>query len=346
MIHLTQTVQKGGCAAKVAASELREILSQVRFPPADENLLIDGGLFDDAAIYKINEELAMVQTLDFFTPIVDTPKLFGAIAAANAISDVYAMGGTPKIAMGILAFPLAAMDNAVIVDVMQGACDLLSQANVSLVGGHSIDDDSLKFGLSVTGYVHPQQIWSNATAQAGDALILTKALGTGTLTAGLKRQDYSESDIEPAIQSMMTCNAINDLLTHAQQSAIHGATDITGFGLVGHAMQMAQASAVSFTISFHRLPVLDLAFASLEKGYLTKAHRTNFEYARDCTVIHSDIGHIDKLIVFDPQTSGGLLLSVAANQAESIVTSLRARFHAADIIGNVTDERDVAVIVE
>ncbi len=248
--------------------------------------------------------------------------------------------------MSILAFPLATMDNAVIVDVLQGACDLLSQANVSLVGGHSIDDDSLKFGLSVTGYVHPRQIWSNATAQAGDALILTKALGTGTLTAGLKRQVYSESDIEPAIQSMMTCNAINDLLTPAQQSAIHSATDITGFGLLGHAMQMAQASAVSLIISFHRLPVLDLAFASLKKGYLTKAHRTNFEYVRDCTVIHSDIGNIDKLIVFDPQTSGGLLLSAAAHQAESIVSSLRTRFHAAEIIGKVTDQRDVAVIVE
>src|SRR5262249_46419349 len=155
-------VQKGGCAAKVAASELRAILSQVRFPKNPPELLVDGSLFDDAAIYKISDELALVQTLDFFTPIVDTPKIFGKVAAANALSDVYAMGGIPKTAMAILAFPLISMESAVVVEVLQGAADLLSEAGVGLVGGHSIDDDTLKFGLSVTGHVHPDRIWSNA----------------------------------------------------------------------------------------------------------------------------------------------------------------------------------------
>ena len=183
-MRLTKTVQKGGCAAKVAAVELRKILSQVQFPPTDKNVLVDGGLFDDAAIYKVSNDVALVQTLDFFTPIVDTPNVFGKIAAANALSDVYAMGGEPKTAMAILAFPMATLESHIASEVLQGACDVMKEANVSLVGGHSIDDDTLKFGLSVTGFVHPERIWSNAKAKVGDVLILTKALGTGTLTAG------------------------------------------------------------------------------------------------------------------------------------------------------------------
>ncbi len=346
MIQLTQTVQKGGCAAKVAATTLHSILSRVKFPPKDSNLLIDGGLFDDAAIYQINENLAMVQTLDFFTPIVDTPQLFGAIAAANAISDVYAMGGTPKTAMGILAFPLATMEDAVIVEVMQGACDLLTAAKVNLVGGHSIDDDSLKFGLSVTGYVHPQQIWSNATAQHDDVLILTKALGTGTLTAGLKRQVYHESDIQSAIDSMIQHNAILDLLDPHLATAIHSATDITGFGLLGHALQMAKASNVSLHFNFQQLPIFDLAFASLERGFLTKAHRTNAEYTRESVSLHPAIRDHEKLILFDPQTSGGLLLSVAANLAESILERLQTRFQAACIIGKVVTSTSMTIIID
>ena len=346
MIRLTQTVQKGGCAAKIAARELRNILSQVQFPESDGDLLVDGRSFDDAAIYKISDTLAIVQTLDFFTPIVDTPKTFGAIAAANAISDVYAMGGIPKTAMGILAFPLAAMDSMVIVELMQGACDVLSEVNVSLVGGHSIDDDSLKFGLSVTGYVHPHHIWSNTKARVGDTLVLTKPIGTGTLTAGLKRNKYSESDIQSALQSMMKCNAVLDLLSTSQAAAIHSATDITGFGLVGHAMQMAKSSAVSFYIKFRCVPVFDLAFTSLEKGFLTKAHRTNSVYTHDSMRIHPSISETEKLILFDPQTSGGLLLSVVPEKADSILSSLRNSFHSANIIGRVIAEESASIIVE
>ena len=186
-IRLTQTVQKGGCAAKVSALELRKILAHVKFPNRPRELLIDGSTFDDAAVYKINSELALVQTLDFFTPIVDTPRIFGRIAAANALSDVYAMGGKPITALAILAFPLATLGQTIIVDVLQGATDTVGESKASLVGGHTIDDDTLKFGLSVTGFVHPDRIWSNAGAKPGDVLILTKPLGTGSLTAALKR---------------------------------------------------------------------------------------------------------------------------------------------------------------
>jgi selenide,water dikinase len=333
-IALTQTVQKGGCAAKVAASELRRILKQVAFPPAHPELLIDGRLFDDAAIYQVSPELALVQTLDFFTPIVDTPRRFGAVAAANALSDVYAMGGRPKTAMGILAFPLATMPAEVVVEVLQGASDKIREAGANFVGGHSIDDDTLKFGLSVTGFVNPRNVWSNAGAKPGDHLILTKPLGTGTLTAGLKRREWSETDIDEAIESMTLLNRAIDFLSEAQMSAVHAATDITGFGLSGHAMQMAKASEVHFRIQASSLPVFARAMESLERGFLTKAHRSNAEYTQD-SVNRGSLSSLMAHLTNDPQTSGGLLLAVDPKHSDSIIESLRPAFPAAVRIGVV-----------
>jgi selenide,water dikinase len=241
-IRLTQTVQKGGCAAKVSATELRQILGRVRFPPQSKDILVDGSLMDDAAIVKINSEIALVQTLDFFTPIVDSPYLFGQIASANALSDVYAMGGIPHTTMAVLAFPLATMSQEVIAAVLQGACDKIGEAGASLVGGHSIDDDTLKFGLSVTGYVHPEKVWSNSKAQIGDHLILTKAIGTGTATAALKRSEVSEKEIQLELTSMAQLNNVISFFDQNELAAIHGGTDITGFGLSGHLIQLARAS--------------------------------------------------------------------------------------------------------
>lgn len=344
-IALTQTVQKGGCAAKVAASELRRILQQVKFPQAHPALLVDGGLFDDAAIYKVTEDIAMVQTLDFFTPIVDTPRLFGEIAAANALSDVYAMGGKPKTALGILAFPVVTMPDSVIVDVMQGASDKIAEADANFVGGHSIDDDTLKFGLSVTGFVHPQHIWSNAGAKPGDHLILTKPLGTGTMTASLKRQESREEDIMEALQSMATLNNAVDYLTPVLKKYIHAATDITGFGLSGHSMQMAKASQVSLKIQSQKLPRFGKALHFLEKSFLTKAHRTNAQYTEQDVNV-SSLDPLHKLLIHDPQTSGGLLLSVSAEVSGEVVQSLRAKFKSAEIIGEVLPRQDKAVIFE
>jgi len=344
-IALTQTVHKGGCAAKVAASELRKILRQVKFPAAHSALLVDGGLFDDAAIYKVTDEIALVQTLDFFTPIVDTPKLFGEIAAANALSDVYAMGGRPKTAMGILAFPIATMSEQVIVDVMQGASDKIAEADANFVGGHSIDDDTLKFGLSLTGFVHPQKVWSNAGARAGDHLILTKPLGTGTMTASLKRQESTESDIAEALHSMAMVNNAVDYLTPQMTGHIHAATDITGFGLSGHAMQMAQASRVSLRVKTERLPRFAKALHFLEKGFLTKAHRTNAQYT-ESQIDAEKLDSLHKLLIHDPQTSGGLLLSVSAEMSSLIVQALRAKFKSAEIVGEVLPPQDKAVIFE
>lgn len=344
-IALTQTVQKGGCAAKVAASELRKILNQVKFPAPHPELMVDGGLFDDAAIYKINDQIAMVQTLDFFTPILDTPKLFGAVAAANALSDVYAMGGKPKTAMGILAFPIATMESSVIVDVMQGASDKVGEAGANFVGGHSIDDDTLKFGLSVTGFVNPQNVWSNAGAKPGDHLILTKALGTGTMTAALKRRELSEEQIMEAINSMASINNAVDYLTPEEIAAIHSATDITGFGLSGHTMQLAKASKVSLSIQAQALPKFANTFTCLESGFLTKAHKSNADYTSEF-IDSSKLDKLYNLLIHDPQTSGGLLLCVDPKFSAQIVSQLKTKFKATSIIGQVVPSGPKAVVFE
>lgn len=336
-IKLTQTVQKGGCAAKVAAKELRSILAKVQFPPNDSAVLVDGGLFDDAAVYKVSDDLALVQTLDFFTPIVDSPATFGAVATANALSDVYAMGGVPKTALAILAFPLGALPNEIIAEVLQGASHKMQEAAVSFVGGHSIDDETLKFGLSVTGFVHPDKIWSNAKARAGDALILTKALGTGTCMAALKRKDLSEQQLMEPIQSMMSLNKIFDLLTIDELEVIHSATDVTGFGLLGHGQQMAKASQKKFIFDFNQLPIFDVALNCLEKGFLTKAHKSNAADSKDLCYLRN-LSDLQALMLVDPQTSGGLLLSVSADHADKIVQKLRRRFPKASIVGHVSEQ--------
>lgn len=334
-IRLTQTVQKGGCAAKISADVLREALGKLNITTDDQNVLIDGKDFDDAGIYKVTDDIALVQTLDFFTPIVDSPKLFGEIAAANALSDVYAMGGIPKTAMCILAFPLATLDPSIMGEVLEGAYEKIRESKASLVGGHSIDDDTLKFGLSVTGIVDPKKMWTNKGAKVGDQLILTKGLGTGTLSAGLKRSVYSEEDIRAALNSMKQLNAIHDLLTPELMDQIHAGTDVTGFGLSGHGMQMGKASEVSLAINFSSLPILPKAFESLEKEHLTKAHRTNKEYTKNHLKIERDLGKFQEPILFDPQTSGGLLLSVSPKVASQIVERLKSRFLSASIVGSV-----------
>ncbi|MCM2324372.1 MAG: selenide, water dikinase SelD [Oligoflexia bacterium] len=335
-IRLTQTVQKGGCAAKVAAKELRKILEQVRFPAPHAALLVDGSHFDDAAIYEVTPEVALVQTIDFFTPMVDDPRTFGRVAACNALSDVYAMGGKPVTAMAVLAFPLVTFENDVVAAILQGASDMIGEAGANFVGGHSIDDDTLKFGLSVTGFVHPRRVWSNQGARAGDRLILTKPLGTGTLTAALKFSDVGEAGIADAIDSMTTLNNVCDYLSPELADGVHAATDITGFGLSGHSWQMARASGKSFRFESARLPAFAQARKFLEEEFLTKAHRTNREYTE---------GHLDdtalepwqKLLIHDPQTSGGLLLSVAPERAEAVLAALRPRFSHAELVGEVSE---------
>lgn len=337
MVKLTQTVQKGGCAAKVAASELRSILNQVQFPAPHAELLIDGRHFDDAAIYKVNDELSLVQTLDFFTPILDDPYLFGQVAAANALSDVYAMGGLPKTAMVILAYPLATFEKPWVVQLLQGVADKVKEAQANIVGGHTIDDDTLKLGLSVTGYCNTQHFWTNQKCEDGDILILTKRLGTGTHTAALKRQFVNESEIADVVNSMRQLNSVPAILNSKLFSAVHSATDITGFGFAGHAFNMAKASEKQFNIEFSNLPLFDGTIESLERGYLTKAHRTNREYVKESANLTA-LTETQIQAVCDPQTSGGLLLAVDKNNADAILKQIQSEFPHSAIVGRVSEK--------
>ncbi len=336
-MKLTQTVKKGGCAAKVPAVILREILAGVKFPTKIPGVKIDGAEFDDAAIFEIDEKRSLVQTLDFFTPIVNDPKDFGAVAAANALSDVYAMGGRPKTCMAILAAPLAVLEPSIIQEVLQGACEVIEASGSSLVGGHSIDDDTLKFGLSVTGLVDTAKVWSNATARKGDHLILTKPLGTGTICAGVKKEELSDEAASEAISSMKRLNNIVDFIPEEFLTKIHGATDITGFGLLGHSYQMAKASGVSLHFQVKNVPVFEAAKAGFKNGWLTKAHRSNAEYVNE-HVDFSELNEEERFIFFDPQTSGGLLLSVDPQSSEELLKFLTPHFPGVAIVGRCEEK--------
>jgi selenide,water dikinase len=340
-IRLTQTVKKGGCAAKLPAGELKEVLEGLKSYRPQE-LIVGHETMDDACLWDLKDGRYLVQTLDFFTPIVDDPHDFGAIAAANAISDVYAMGGKPATAMTILAFPSSQLDLDLIRPLMDGAMSVLTKAGVTLAGGHTIDDETLKLGFSVSGFVKKDKAWTNAGAKPGDVLILTKPLGTGTITAALKKGEAQETWIQGAIQSMTT---INDVIDALEEIEIHSATDITGFGLAGHATQMAAASHCAFAIEANSIPFLTGAEECLKAGFLTRAHTTNGNYTTE--KIHwIESQKAQELwpdwrrkIILDPQTSGGLLLSIPEAQADQALELIQITgFKKAVKIGRVVSK--------
>ncbi|MGE3262574.1 MAG: selenide, water dikinase SelD [Bacteriovoracia bacterium] len=328
-IRLTETVQKGGCAAKLPAGQLRDILKKLglKKPPS---LSVGTEHMDDACLWDLGNGQSLVQTLDFFTPIVDDAYEFGAIAAANALSDVYAMGGAPKIALSILAFPSLTLPIELLEPLLKGAVAKIEEAGACLAGGHTIDDDTLKFGLSVTGFVPTNRAWTNAGARPGDSLILTKALGTGTLTSALKRRELSAEHLAPLVASMQQLNRVPELLG---DFSVHAATDITGFGLAGHALQMARASDVNFAISLKNLRLLPGAAVCIERGILNRAHKTNWDYVQN----EVSVPDHSKWLTVDPQTSGGLLLAVPKKDAESIVGRLKEKFPSTSLIGEVAE---------
>jgi selenide,water dikinase len=332
-VRLTKTVTRGGCAAKLPAGSLRELLSSLSVG-SHPDLLVGSETMDDACLWRGEPggEYDSVHTIDFFTPIVDRPSDFGAIAAANALSDIYAMGGEPLLALGVLAFPTASLSQQVLKELMSGACDVIRESGAVLGGGHSIDDDTLKFGLSVMGRVPKGQAWTNAGASVGDDLILTKALGTGTLSTALKLDETKPEWESSAIASMRQLNRVLDLIP--DRRAIHAATDITGFGLAGHGLQMARASQVTLQVEIDSLPLLPGARECIEVGeMLNRAHRSNLEYvSQDSSGLPEDWR---RWIVVDPQTSGGLLLSVDPKHSLELVAKLRERFSSARVIGRV-----------
>jgi len=333
-VHLTGTVKKGGCAAKIAAGALADL---VRGLPtfSHPDLMVGTEHLDDAAVWRLSPDLALIQTLDFFTPILDDARDFGAVAAANALSDVFAMGGRPITALTILAYPYGVLPDEVLAQLMEGAAEVVADAGAVLVGGHSIEDDTLKLGFSVAGLAHPERIWTNAGARPGDVLLLTKALGTGTLSAALKAGEVEASDLGEAVASMRQLNRHE--LPDDLHEAVHAATDITGFGLLGHAVHVANASGVGLRLYPESVPLLAGARAALAAGSLTKAHKTNERYVADRVSGLAGLDPITLLALVDPQTSGGLFLAVAPERADAVEAHLRARFPRTTRVGRVEE---------
>ena len=304
---------------------------------ADPNLIRGLASPDDAGVYKLSDELAIIQTIDFFTPIVDDPYTFGQIAAANALSDVYAMGGKPLTVMNVVCFPVKSMDIAVLKDILRGGADKILEAEALLVGGHSIEDNELKYGLSVTGTVHPKRLVTNSGARAGDQLILTKPLGTGIISTAVKAKAASEETTAKVASTMATLNKKASELMQAV--GVHGATDITGFGLLGHSVQMAENSKVGINISSASLPIFSEAEGFAKCGRCPGGLHRNRDFY-DKSVLFDDkvAAHISD-ILFDPQTSGGLLISLAPRKAKRLLETLKqADVKEAAIIGEVTSE--------
>jgi len=287
----------------------------------DPNVLVGFDKADDAGVYQISPELALVQTVDFFTPIVDDPHTFGQIAAVNALSDIYAMGGRPLSALALVCFPAMA-DLGILEQILAGGLSKMMEASCVVIGGHSIRDEEPKFGYAVTGTVHPKKIYTNGGARPGDVLLLTKALGTGVISTAIKQQKAEAAWSEAAIRSMTTLNRkAADVIT-AQDHQVHALTDITGFGLVGHAREMALASGVRLEIESGLVPLLEGALECVRRGYVPGGLNNNREFA-ECVVEYAPgIAEERKTILFDPQTAGGLLISVAADLAEKLLQAL------------------------
>jgi len=336
-LRLTQTVKKGGCAAKIGAGTLADLLASLP-RQTHPDLLVGNDLLDDAAVWRVSDEVAVIHTLDFFTPIVDDPVDFGAVAAANALSDVFAMGGTPTTALTILAYPLGILPDAVLAGLMRGAAATIGEAGALLVGGHSIEDDTLKLGFSVNGLVRPGELWSNAGARAGDVLILTKAVGTGSLSGALKNDEIDAAAFAPALASMRQVNRLD--LDRALHRAVHAATDVTGFGVLGHALHLARASDVTLRIDTGALPLLPGAADTLRRGILTKAHTSNGRYVEGHVSGRERVDELRWLAAVDPQTSGGLLLSVGRERAPALLAAVAERFPAASVVGEVVARGD------
>jgi selenide,water dikinase len=290
----------------------------------------------------VRDDLAIVNTVDFFTPIVDDPYVFGQIAAANALSDVYAMGGQPLTALNIVGFPKGKMDLSVLADILRGGADKAKEAGAVVVGGHSLIDAELKYGMAITGLVHPDRVIRNVGVQAGDALVLTKALGTGIIMTALKRRKATGRSTHAAIASMLTLNRAASAIM--RQFMVHACSDVTGYGLMGHAQEMASGSGVTVVLESAALPVLYGAARLAEQGYVTGGCQRNRSYLDDKVAIASSLRPGLVEVAFDPQTSGGLLIAVPRAAVDRLVTHLRAGgIETAAIVGYAVDRQNVRV---
>ncbi len=315
----------------------------------NENVLVGFDKADDAGVYRLNEQVALVQTVDFFTPIVDEPYLYGEIAAANSLSDVYAMGGTPLSALSIVAFPDKG-EIEILEQILQGGFSKMQEAGCVVIGGHSIRDEEIKFGYAVTGTVPPDRIWSNAGARAGDALVLTKRLGTGVIATALKRGIGEPEWVDAAVESMRTLNLAAcetaRRVSGETGDSVHGATDVTGFGLLGHAREMALGSNVSMEIDHGRVEALPGALEAIRQKAVPGGLKNNEEFASCSVEIAGGVPPEMVTLLYDPQTSGGLLISVSAEHATVLEAALREAGVAASVIGSVHARGEHPILVK
>jgi selenide, water dikinase len=344
-IRLTANAKAAGCAAKLSPSVLDAALKKLPIQH-DPNRLVGFETADDAAIYRLSPEIAIVQTVDFFTPIVDDPFEFGQVAATNALSDVYAMGGRPVSSLTILAFP-AAGDPAVLEQILSGGLSKMSEAICTIVGGHSIRDDEIKFGYAVTGVVHPEKFWKNVGALPGDVLILTKAIGTGVIATALKQEKATPAWVAAATASMTTLNRAAAAALHEIEDAaiasglatpIHAVTDVTGFGLLGHAREVAIGSRVSLELDHKKVAYLPGAIDASRAKSFSGGMANNRDFVESCTSFAPNVPAEFRALFFDPQTAGGLLIATDPLYADATLAAMARRSIDARIIGCATEK--------
>lgn len=342
---LLSTVEYGGCSAKLSPDQLAGILDKLP-KVKHENILVDIETHDDAGVYKINDETALIFTTDFFPPICSDAYEFGQIAAANALSDVYAMGGTPIMALNLMMFSSADIPMEVFSDILNGGHDKVSESGAVILGGHTIEDNPPKYGLAVVGTVHPDKLITNSGAKEGDKLILTKPLGIGTVLAGQKMGMSTNNMVERAKREMSLLNKVGAEIM--VKHGVKGATDITGFALLGHTMRLAQASKVSLKIHSQKLPLIDGVYELMDEGCIPGAAFRNLRFVQDDVFFKSGCDYNLKMLACDAQTSGGLLMSVPSDKVDVVMKELSdSELHnQARVIGEVIPKSGKSIYFE
>jgi len=343
-VDLLQMVEYGGCSAKISPKQLAEILQLLPLSN-DPDILVGIDTHDDAGVYRINDELALVLTTDFFPPVCSDPYEFGQIAASNSISDVYAMGGDPVLALNIMMFPAGKLPMKAYADILKGGYDKATEAGVRIIGGHTLDDFPPKYGLAVVGYVHPGKMITNSGAKPGDYLILTKPVGMGIIMAGQRLSMADDNDITKAKRLMKLLNKTGAEVM--KKYNIKGATDITGFGLAGHALKMAIASKVSIKINMKKVPLIGNVYSLVDAGCIPGASFRNLDYVEEHLTASPDLDYNLKMIACDAQTSGGLLMSVSKEKTKKVLDDLhKTGLTTAAIIGKVTNLQEKYLILD
>jgi len=319
------------------------VLSGLPTQPRNENVLVGFDTADDAGVYLLRDDLAIVQTVDFFTPIVDDPYDYGRISALNSINDVWAMAGTPLTALAITCFPKKGVDPAILGEIMRGGLETLNKYGVTLIGGHSVDSEQIMFGYAVTGVIDPAKIATNSGARVGDFIILTKPIGTGVISTGIKFGKASPETVALSVETMLTPGRY--AAEAMREFGVKGATDITGFALLGHAWEMAKASKVTIEIEGAAVPVLEGALELAAAGMLTSGNKTNREYVGKDVRIGDAVDENLVKLLFDPQTAGGMLISVAADKSPELLKRLNEQYPFATMVGRVVQKSEHAIEV-